>query len=369
MNPRDRYLGCVRGEPVDRVPLTLEGLKYATREALAEEPDALKRDVAERIFDFTHYDHLHPAPTNRCLVTPAQRMRVVGEERRNGTVITTTEIDTPKGKLTAIRGRNATSNTSWHIKHPVESLEDIEKIRSVPWERPPGLRAPEPNRVPDGFEQRGIHRLGVSCPMVCVAGMMPRAFFLELCITEPDLLLELTEICLERILDILEVVLSNGVVEYVWMGGSEWLTPPMASPETYRALVQPQEARIIARVHEAGAVCHVHCHGNVRAILDMVIARGADYFEPVEPPPDGDITFAEAKERVAGRMTLGGNIEARVLEKADVGTVAQAAYAAFEGRTERMVLRTSAGPICAFDETMHRNYHRLIDVWEERCAL
>ena len=286
MNPRERYLRCVRGEAVDRVPISLEGLSYPTREALAREPDPLKRDVAERLFERMHYGHGHRSGENRCLVTDPRYMRLVKVEEREGERIHTHEIDTPRGTLTDIRGWNPTSCTRWHVKHPVETLADIEKIRSVPWELPEGLAPPDPADVPAGFEERGVWRTGVSSPMVCVAGMMPREMFLELCLTEPALILDLTEICLERILSLLDVVLANGVIEYVWVGGSEWLTPPMASPRIYEMLVQPQEARIIERVHEAGAVCHVHCHGNVRAILDLVVARGADYFEPVEPPPE-----------------------------------------------------------------------------------
>ncbi len=51
----------------------------------------------------------------------------------------------------------------------------------------------------------------------------------------------------------------------------------------------------------------------MRHALERTIERGADYTEPVEPPPDGDITMAEAKRLVAGRLALGGNIDCRVL--------------------------------------------------------
>ena len=179
----------------------------------------------------------------------------------------------------------------------------------------------------------------------------------------------LTAICRDRILAILDVVLAGGSVEYVWMGGCEWLTPPMASPAIYEALVQRFEAPLIDRIHAAGALCHVHCHGNVRSTLERIIQRGADFTEPVEPPPDGDITFAEAKRLADGRITLGGNIEARILETAGIGAVEAAIRAAFEGTKERMVLQTTAGPIGPFTGRMLANYHRMIDLWEELSEL
>ncbi|MGB2821396.1 MAG: uroporphyrinogen decarboxylase family protein, partial [Phycisphaerae bacterium] len=252
---------------------------------------------------------------------------------------------------------------------PCESLEDIEKIRSVPWELPAGLGPPDLSNLPDGFERRGVLRAGVSSPFVCVAGMMPYQYFLELCATHFELIRDLTATCRQRILDILDAVLAERSVEYVWMGGCEWLTPPMGSPRLYERLVHEFERPIIERVHEAGAICHVHCHGNVRSTLELVIERGADVFEPVEPPPDGDITMAEAKALAAGRITLAGNVEARVLENEDADAVEAATRAAFEGGKERMVLRTTAGPIGPVTPRMLANYHRMIDVWEELSPL
>jgi len=99
--------------------------------------------------------------------------------------------------------------------------------------------------------------------------------------------------------------------------------------------------------------------------LELMIARGVDYTEPVEPPPDGDITFAEAKALAGGRMTLGGNVEARVLENEGVEATEAAVRAAFEGGKERMVLMPTAGPIGRMTERSRANYHRLIDLWEE----
>ncbi len=246
-------------------------------------------------------------------------MREVDRRERNGETIVTTRIDTPKGPLTAVTGRNDLSDTTWTVKYPVESLDDVDAIRSVPWELPPDLAPPDMSALPDYYPTRGISYASTSSPFVCVAGMMPFEMFLELCVTRLDLIRELTQQCFDRILDVFDVILAQRTVEYVGVYGCEWLTPPMASPRLYEALVQEFERPIIERIHAAGAVAHVHCHGNVRSTLERVIDRGADFFEPVEPPPDGDITFAEAKAVVAGRITLGGNVESRLLEMGGPG--------------------------------------------------
>jgi uroporphyrinogen-III decarboxylase len=138
----------------------------------------------------------------------------------------------------------------------------------------------------------------------------------------------------------------------------------MGSPALYDALVQEQERAVIERTHRGGAVVHVHCHGNVRSTIEKVIARGGDFFEPVEPPPNGDITFAEAKRIVDGRITLGGNIEARIIEHGTPAEIDSALAAAYEGGTERMILKPSAGPIGAITPVMEQNLYRIIEFWE-----
>jgi len=362
MNPRERLLTTIRGKTADRVPLILDGLLFRSP---AEVDDPARRKVVERSLPLTHFQVGCPSYVNRYMVTPPQRIRETARRRANGDVVTTCELDTPGGRLTAVTAQNATTNTVWTIKYPVESLEDLAMLRSVPWEPAPGLAPPDLSDLPEGFDERGIVSTSVSSPFVCVAGAMPYQYFLELCATERALIRELTAECLERILGVLDVVLADGTVDYVWVGGSEWLTPPMGSPALYRELVHEFERPIIRRAHEAGAVCHVHCHGNVRSTLELAIERGADFFEPVEPPPDGDITFAEAKALAAGRMTLGGNIEARVLERRSARAVEQAVRAAFEGGRHRMVLKTTAGPISAMTLEVAANYLRMVDVWEE----
>ena len=367
MKPKERMLAALRGEAVDRVPLDLAGFVFPTRQALEAHADPRRRSVAARVSDETSYGHQVPSYINRFLVTPPQRISTREEPLPGGGTRHLGRIDTPAGPLTFGRQFDPVANTSWQTEYPVKGRRDIEAIASVPWERPEGLSPPDLASLPPDEEGRRIVETRISSPFVCVAGMMTYELFLELCADELDLLRELTDICRRRILDVLEVLLlAEPGIEYVWMGGSEWVTPPMASPETYDALVQEQERSLIEYVHEhSDAVVHVHCHGHVRHALPRTIARGADYTEPVEPPPDGDITMAEAKALAAGRITLGGNVECRVLCNESEAEAERAARAAFEGGKHRFVLRPTEGPSPRLTAQEERNYLRLVDVWEE----
>jgi len=366
MTPRERLLRTMRGEAADRVPLVLPGFQLSSRPALKAIHDPYRHLIAERVFQDMHFDVGVGSSVNRYLVTPPQRMRHDRRPLPGGERETYGAIDTPKGELTFHTRYAPASRTTWALKYPCETLADIEKIASVPWELPPGVKPPQLDDLPPSFERRGIVRTGISSPFVCVAGMMPYQTFLLLCATELGLIEELTEICRRRIVAVLEVLFSEPGIEYVWMGGSEWVTPPMGSPALYDALVQEQERSIIDYVHaHSDAVVHVHCHGHVRHALARTIERGGDYTEPVEPPPDGDITMAEAKALAAGRMTLGGNIESRVLCNEDEAATAQAVRAAFEGGKGRFVLSPTEGPSPVLGEREFRNWMTMIDVWEE----
>ncbi len=367
LTPRERCLRALTGsEPVDRVPMHLQGLSFPSEADVENLTDPLRRDAARRVNQHMTFNHGVPSYVNRYLVTPPQRIHSEKRQKDNGHHQIIQTLDTPLGDLTAVREYAPEAATTWQVKYPVECEKDIEKIASVPWERPQNMQYPDRNDVPEDFEQRGLYTTGVSSPMVCVAAMMSYEWFLELALTRREWMLELTDICRRRILDVLEGLFEKPGIEYVWMGGSEWLTPPMGSPELYDAFVQEQERSIIDYVHEhSNAVVHVHCHGNVRHALPRTIERHADYTEPVEPPPDGDITMAEAKKTAAERITLGGNVEARILHQGTEDEVSEAVHNAFEGGKERFILRTTEAPTPRMTRQEYRNYMRLIDDWEK----
>ena len=366
MNPRERILSTLRGQKPDRVPLVLPGFSCRSHDDVGRIADPLRRKIAQRVIDETDFRVQVPSYINRMLVTPPQRIRVETKHLPNGNSQTLGVIDTPLGELTYATEHDPRSATGWQLKYPVESKADIKKLASVPWEPPERLGPPNMDALPDEFSQRGLLTTHISSPFVCVSAMMSYEWFLELCFLEPDLIAELTEICRQRVLHCVEILLSKPGIEYVWMGGSEWVTPPMAPPMVYDALVQEQERSIIQYIHEnSDAVVHIHCHGRVRDALPKTIERGGDYTEPVEPPPDGDVTMAEAKELAAGRITLGGNIECRVLCIESEDAVETAVRAAFEGGKERLILRPTEGPSPTLGEQEFRNYMRMIDVWEE----
>lgn len=365
MKTAERFLKAIKGEKVDRVPLHILGFNYKSLEEIKEIKCPKRREIAQQIFNETIYIHQVPSYINRYLVTPPEYIQERKREKNNKEEKTLWEIKTSEGNLSAITVKNKNSgNTTWHLKYPVENTDDLKKLMSAKWKIPENLKIPD--EIPEDREGRRVIYSHISSPFVCVAGAMKYEYFLELCIREFNLIKEATEVCFERIMKILEVLFEKRKIEIIWMGGCEWLTPPMGSPFLYEELVHKYESKIISYIHSKGALVHVHCHGNVKSTIEKVIERKADYFEPVEPPPDGDITFEEAKKVARGRITLGGNIEIRLIEMGSEEEVEKAVEKAFEGGKERMILQTTEGPLFpSLSERAYKNYKVMINVWEK----
>ncbi len=75
------------------------------------------------------------------------------------------------------------------------------------------------------------------------------------------------------------------IVEKALQEGAEWMfypedlgmqSGPMISPAHFRKYIQPVYRRLIAPSKEAGALVHLHCDGDVRALADDILACGID---------------------------------------------------------------------------------------------
>ncbi len=99
------------------------------------------------------------------------------------------------------------------------------------------------------------------------------------------------------------------------------------------------------KTRDPDAIIHVHCHGKVGTLLTSFMEMGVDSTDPVEPPPQGDITFAAARRIVGDRMMLFGNIEFLDMETRTPGEIEQLVRRAIkEGGERRMMLMPSSVP-------------------------
>jgi hypothetical protein len=52
----------------------------------------------------------------------------------------------------------------------------------------------------------------------------------------------------------------------------------------------------------------------LKNILEMIVGMGADALDPIEPPPQGDVSLLEVRQRYGRQLVLFGNLEVADIE-------------------------------------------------------
>jgi len=370
MTHRDNFAAALLGKPVDRPPIYLrEGFDFIDGPANADHP-VLGWQAEPTYRELWEFAQEHCVMTtgwspgghfNRYLAIPPSSIRNESTQESDGSVVTTTYIDTPEGQLTAVGKRLPGVNTGWRLKPLAETRQELEKLLAIPFEVEPVNMKPYRAAV----EKAGdcaVPWTGVSSPFVVVSGCMRLADLLVLATTERQFFHELLAEITRRWLAIIEVVLKDGPLDtMVTMGGSEQCTPPMMHPDDFDELIVPYDGRIVAALKGNVLGVNCHCHGKVRRALEGMLKMGFDATDPVEPPPAGDLSIAEAREIAGDRMTLVGNFEFDELESAEPDAIRRRVREIMEVGPNRLVLAASAGPISRVTEKLAANYRAWIE--------
>jgi hypothetical protein len=286
----------------------------------------------------------------RFAMAPAEFREELPPERINPTRTRhTTVLHTPQGDLFWSFDKDDGIETEWDRVKPIQSPADVEKMLSVPYRfDPPDAEeydAVRKHRAAVGHETIG--GCGITSMVAMLVGMMAYQQMLEWIVTEPALLRTLADLWLDRVREKVAFLLDQGVGPVWHFNGVERACPPLMGPRQWDELIVPYDGEIMRLIKERDpeAIIHVHCHAKVARLLPLFLEMGVDSTDPVEPPPQGDVTFAEARRIVGDRMTLYGNIEFSDMESLEPdGIEAKVRQAIDEGGTERTFLYTSAGP-------------------------
>jgi hypothetical protein len=219
-----------------------------------------------------------------------------------------TIYETCHGKLTSVHRNQFLTGAT--LKHLFTGPEDLPAAREIVT-RPvkideAGTRA--------NYERAagGVHALPtlmVGEPIGSAVGLMGAETFALMLLDAPQIIEELVELYTEQTMKTLEAALKTGIRPLVWTGGSEWITPPYARPETFRALALPALKRIADIAHHFGCPVLAHCHGKISGVLEMFVEAGVDGIHPFEAPPSGDVTPEEFKRRAGANLCGVGNIQ------------------------------------------------------------
>lgn len=222
-------------------------------------------------------------------------------------------LTTPKGDLSQLFRVDEGVYTAWEIEHRIKDESDIEKYLSIPYEPV----EPDVSHVfaQDKFiGENGIMLIDVPDPVVEVFGLFSMEDFLMFAYTEPEKMGEMMDKAFEEQSYFLETILKKGVGPLFRFSGPEVCTPPYMHNEAFEEYVVKYDKRLIRQIHDHGQYARTHAHGNIKTVLPYLLDMEVDAIDPVEPPPCGDCTMAEAKAICGDKICLFGNVELRDLE-------------------------------------------------------
>jgi len=354
MTPRERLDAAYRCRETDRVPVFVRGVS----DSAPKDPSyAPLRQLVVQSCD------LKWAWSTASVFPAAETVQRVDPYDEDFDLLTAI-LPTPRGKLAhqCLHGRKGQPGMT--RKHWLEGREDALKYMALPPPEPTGDAASF-FKLRDQVGERGI--LEVHLPDMNAGGTVADLFgserFALLSLEDRGLLHELLEHATQRALRILDWLLARGVGPYFSISGQEFIAPPLHGPRDFWEFNVGYDKRVFDRIHDAGGLVHVHCHGSLASVLRGFVEMGTNVLHPVEAPPMGNVTAAEAKAVLHGKVCIEGNIQvgdlftlsSDAIERQVIQLIADA------GDGGGLIVAPTASPyppVCT--ERMLANYERMI---------
>ena len=344
LTSRERMIAAMKNQEVDHVPCGPFGI------ARLNIDDPLTQELIEKTDIFLPNTVIGDAVLGR-------RAQSTVTQRSNETI---TVIKTPKGDL--IRRVGHTDVASATTEYPLKDLEDINKLLSIPYEEPE-IDNSYYFDMKTKYNDEGI----VLCDIgnaVCVPAdwFGPEKFCLFWAMAK-DKVVDLTNIVNERICAFVKRCCEQGVTDFRIIGG-EYVSTQIG-PAGMPSLIRSPDKRLIDTIHEYNGIAFYHNHGPVMKFLEDYAYIGVDFLEPMEAPPWGDVHLGKAKEIVADRFCLVGNLDDMgIVDKLDTEAVQTIARQRIEEAGPRgfILSGTASG---TYTEKGARNFIAMAEVAKE----
>jgi len=302
---RERLLASYRGQPVDRVPIRVWGADpwmkvwHPSYEPILEASVKYTDLCAGWGVHMNHFLSDLPDLPTRTVQRPS---------RHEGFVEEVLTYETPRGPLTQVEAVSTEYKPGRTLEFFIKDEEDALRWLSVPYVQP----RPDVSRF---FEldrelgERGLMTAYIGEPMYHVYSMMGSELMAFWSVDNRDLLRTLITTAQQRMTNHVQYLLEQGAGPVFGYVGPELCIPPLMSPRDFHELVVEVDKSFTRMIRDAGGLLWVHCHGGMGPCLEGFLDMGVNCLNPIEPPPQGDITLAQARARVGDRLCLEGNIE------------------------------------------------------------
>jgi len=376
MTRKDRLMATLRGESVDRAPVCFYEINGMDEDAGSADPFniyshpswgpllALAREKTDRIvMRGARFRRGGPDPL-RELTTQRERIGA------DGTRYTVTEIRAGDRVLTCRAQRHPDINTVWTTEHFLKDEADLKAWLALP--RESDIGAPDFSHFAETearLGDTGIMMIDVADALCRVAQLFSMEDYTVIALTQPALFHRALEKEQEKLLKEAELV-ARGWPGRLWrVVGPEYAAPPYLPPRLYGEYVARYDRALVEVIQRYGGYARLHQHGRLRDTLDMIAGTGCMGLDPIEPPPQGDVSLAYVRQRYGDQLVLFGNLEASDIELLDSGAFARKVRTALEEGTaggRGFVLMPSSCPYGrVLSDTALRNYRRMIEVHEE----
>jgi uroporphyrinogen-III decarboxylase len=231
-------------------------------------------------------------------------------------------IRTPRRTLTQTCKWTDAIMTTWTVEHLCKDTADVDAFMELPWE-PVRYTAEDYPRIREEIGEGGIIMASIPDPACWAMEIMEFGEATVWALTETDHFKATLEEIHRRFMINLKNQLEVQPVDLYRICGPEYITPPYLPPSYFERFVLPYVSDMVALIHQYGSKARIHSHGKIGRVLDMIIDSGADALDPCEAPPDGDIELGAVKKKAAGKMTLFGNLQLKLLERGSPAAVEQ----------------------------------------------
>jgi len=220
-----------------------------------------------------------------------------------------TVLHTPAGEFRASRFLSLRGQPELPETHFIKDRRDAERWLSLPKPEVGG-------DVSSFFEldrrmgDAGIVDVGLGTnPAGYLNGMLGSETLAFMSITDRDVVHELCQRRMETLQEAIKYLLARGVGPFFGLSGHELVAPPIHGPKDFWDFNVKYDRPLNDLIHDGGGRVHVHCHGRLALVFQGFLEMGVDVLHPVEPPPMGDLTAAQAKALAGDRLTIEGNIQ------------------------------------------------------------
>ncbi len=373
MTGRERIKAALTGQAVDRPPLNL-GSSFHLHTGLPDDTFLWGWTREQRFLELREYARpwcdsycgFEPPLFNRYMMVSAHRISTE-------TIQVSPALRTIKGRISLPGGdacfedhQTAGFATDWHIITPASDRIILDHMIEAPFEVDESALEQTVRmfrKLEADLGEHGYPQLFLPSPAVAISHGMHLEDFLVLCLEEPDTVHDYCKEITRRISLCIEALFSRIKPDCAFVfGGSEQFTPPLMRPDSFDEFVVPYESTLVKQLKCYGVPLDCHCHGRVAHAIHKIMEMGYDATNPVEPPPQGDLSIQDARRIVGDRLTLIGNIEFVELEHGEPHEIRKQVREIIATGKQRLIMTDAALQLRqAVTERMDLNYRAWID--------